>query len=331
MLEIRDVDVHDEADLKAWFDAWLESQDARPPALLESWESARLAFPRPHPGFRVEPFAAFEGHQVVGSGLLNVSLEDNLGLAFGEVGVPPRRRRRGVGSALLADLERRARAAGRDRLLLEVFVPPGGETRDTGFAEHHGYAVANREGMKALDLDEGEARWPALEAEAAAARGDYRIVSWRDACPEEHLESYGAALGRVMSLIPQGELDLEDSEWTTERIQAAERRRVEIGTATIESVALAPDGTVVGLTGLRVRLHDPRAAHISVTMVLPEHRGHRLGLGVKLAAHRDLREQIPQCRLVVTSNSEVNTHMNAINDAMGYRRVETLLEYQRRL
>ena len=106
---------------------------------------------------------------------------------------------------------------------------------------------------------------------------------------------------------------------------------MEIGTATIESAALAPDGTVVGLTGIRVRLHDPRAAHISVTMVLPEHRGHRLGLGVKLAAHRALREQVPQCRLVVTSNSEVNTHMNAINEAMGYRRVETLLEYQRHL
>jgi hypothetical protein len=34
---------------------------------------------------------------------------------------------------------------------------------------------------------------------------------------------------------------------------------------------------------------------------------------------------------VVPSNSEVNTHMNAINDAMGYRRVETLLEYQRHM
>ena len=86
-----------------------------------------MALPRPHPGFHVEPFTAFDGADAVGSGLLNLSLEDNVGLAFGEVGVAPRHRRRGVGSALLADLERRARAAGRERLLLEVFVPPAGE------------------------------------------------------------------------------------------------------------------------------------------------------------------------------------------------------------
>jgi GNAT superfamily N-acetyltransferase len=331
VLEIRDVDVHDEAGLKIWFDTWLASQAHRPPELLESWESARLALPRPHPHFHVEPFAAFDGREAVGSGLLNLSTEDNLGLAFGEVGVPPLHRGRGVGAALLAELERRARAAGRERVLLEVFVPPVGETRDAVFAERHGYAVANREGMKALDLDEAEGRWPALEDEAASARGDYRMVHWRDACPDEYVESFGAALSRMMGLIPQGELDLEDSVWTPERIREAERRRVEIGTATIEAAALAPDGTVVGLTGIRVRLHDPRAAHIGVTMVLPEHRGHRLGLAVKLAAHRALRAQIPRCRLVVTSNSEVNAHMNAINEAMGYRRVETLLEYQRHL
>ena len=32
---------------------------------------------------------------------------------------------------------------------------------------------------------------------------------------------------------------------------------------------------------------------------------------------------------MVTSNAEVNTHMNAINEAMGYRQVETLVEYHR--
>ena len=33
--------------------------------------------------------------------------------------------------------------------------------------------------------------------------------------------------------------------------------------------------------------------------------------------------------LVETSNAEVNVHMNAINHALGYRRLETLLEYHR--
>ena len=134
-----------------------------------------------------------------------------------------------------------------------------------------------------------------------------------------------------MSLIPQGDLDLEDRDWTVERVREAEQRRVEIGLATFESAAVAPDGTVVGLTGVRVSTHDRAAAHISVTMVLPEHRGHRLGLGTKLASHRALRAAFPECRLVTTSNAEVNPHMNAINEAMGYQVVETLIEYHKRI
>jgi hypothetical protein len=66
-------------------------------------------------------------------------------------------------------------------------------------------------------------------------------------------------------------------------------------------------------------------------MVLPEHRGHRLGLATKLATHRAVRAAFPECHLVVTSNAEVNTHMNAINDALGYEVLEDLLEYHRRL
>ena len=50
-----------------------------------------------------------------------------------------------------------------------------------------------------------------------------------------------------------------------------------IGLATFESAAVTPDGAVAGLTGVRANLHDPRVAHIGVTMVLPGHRGHRLG------------------------------------------------------
>jgi hypothetical protein len=66
-------------------------------------------------------------------------------------------------------------------------------------------------------------------------------------------------------------------------------------------------------------------------MVLPGHRGHRLGLAVKLAGHRALRAEVPDCQAVVTSNADVNQRMNAINEALGYRQLETLLEYHRTL
>ena len=66
-------------------------------------------------------------------------------------------------------------------------------------------------------------------------------------------------------------------------------------------------------------------------MVTPAHRGHRLGLAMKLATHRALRATYPECELVITSNADVNQRMNDINEAMGYRVIEQLMEVQKRL
>ena len=39
----------------------------------------------------------------------------------------------------------------------------------------------------------------------------------------------------------------------------------------------------------------------------------------------------PELVTVDTSNAEVNTWMNAVNEALGYRTIETLLELQKKL
>ena len=331
MGEIRDVDVGDERALRRWYDVWRAGQAHRNADLIPSWEAAGRPLASAPPGFDPQLFSLVDGDEAVGVCLLNLPLEDNPTVAYADLMVHPDHRRRGVGTSLLAALEERCRAAGRDRVLTEVHRTAAGDGGGAAFAEARGFSEANREGVKAVDLADAEPAWDALDAEVDAALGDHRIVTWRDRCPDRYVESFGAALSRVMSLIPQGDLDLEDRDWTVERVRAAERRRVEVGLATFESVALAPDDTVVGLTGVRVSTHDPVGAHVAVTMVLPEHRGHRLGLAIKLASHRALVDQVPGCRLVVTSNAEVNSHMNAINQAMGYRLVETLVEYHERL
>ncbi len=48
----------------------------------------------------------------MGVGLLNLPLEDNPTVAYADVMAHPDHRRRGVGTAVLAEIERRARAAG---------------------------------------------------------------------------------------------------------------------------------------------------------------------------------------------------------------------------
>jgi hypothetical protein len=66
------------------------------------------------------------------------------------------------------------------------------------------------------------------------------------------------------------------------------------------------------------------------TSVLKAHRGHRLGLLLKLGMLYWLREEEPQLRAVDTSNAVTNTHMVGINEAIGYRVVGTSFEWQRR-
>lgn len=130
--------------------------------------------------------------------------------------------------------------------------------------------------------------------------------------------------------IPLGDLDLRDSEWTPERVRDYEQRCREIGERSLIALALAPDGTVVGMSDVNVSEADPRYAWIGVTVVDAQHRGHRLGLALKLANHRLLWSLFPACEHVATSNADANEHMNRVNHDVGYRPAETCHELQKK-
>ena len=85
----------------------------------------------------------------------------------------------------------------------------------------------------------------------------------------------------------------------------------------------------MGYTDVSVSRAKTTQGSVGITFVLPGHRGHSLGLAVKLANHRALMAALPECEIVRTSNADVNDHMNAVNEAMGYRQVEDILEVQK--
>jgi hypothetical protein len=193
-----------------------------------------------------------------------------------------------------------------------------------------GYEVASRESIKELTLTDYLQRRDALAREAPVPDG-YRIITFDTMCPDEHLDSFGRLLGMLMSEVPLGELDLAASEWTPERIREAEQRQVDIGRHVQTSMAIAPDGSVAGVSDVRVDDSDPAYGQVGITIVDPAHRGRRLGLALKLATHDLAVTTYPELVSVDTSNAEVNTWMNAVNEALGYRTIETLLELQKRL
>ena len=50
---------------------------------------------------------------------------------------------------------------------------------------------------------------------------------------------------------------------------------------------------------------------------------------MKVLLHQRLRAEFPATELVVTGNADVNDHMNAVNEQLGYRPVDRVLELQK--
>ncbi len=334
-LKIRRVDPHDEPSLRQWWETGHAAGAERPYDLHPLWVLSRVALPRDDPEFEVALLGAFDNaalvDSMVGIAQLRLPLHDNQHMAYADILVPPVHRRRGVGSQLLEATENYARAAGRKVMLVEAPAPLAGENAGTRFAAAMGYQVGSSEEIKVLDLAAATPRWDALRSEVDEGIGAYRIVEWRVETPQEHVQRFCDLQSVFTSQIPLGDLPLESSEWTPARLRAQEQRSRALGRDVFVAVAFATDGALVGASDVRVVEADPRTAEIGITIVLPEHRGHRLGLALKLATHRRLRAAYPACEIVVTSNAGVNQHMNAVNERLGYQAVERLLEMQKEL
>jgi hypothetical protein len=63
---------------------------------------------------------------------------------------------------------------------------------------------------------------------------------------------------------------------------------------------------------------DPGWAHQMLTGVTRAHRGHRLGLLVKVAMAEWLKAAEPQVERLQTWNAQSNQYMIAVNEALGY-------------
>jgi RimJ/RimL family protein N-acetyltransferase len=87
-------------------------------------------------------------------------------------------------------------------------------------------------------------------------------------------------------------------------------------------------GRLVALTALGFERSSPWHAWQWITIVDPEHRGHRLGMVVKLENLRHAREHEPDLRVIDTGNAAVNDHMISINEAIGFRAVDAETHWQ---
>jgi RimJ/RimL family protein N-acetyltransferase len=165
---------------------------------------------------------------------------------------------------------------------------------------------------------------------AAPVSAGYEILTWRDRTPQAFLGDRALLERRITTDAPHGDLPVEEEHWDGERIREYEASHVARGRTVLSAGALK-DGHLVAFTDLQVPLASPQHAHQAGTLVLSEHRGHRLGARMKVAVLRELAASFPTVRRISTYNFEGNLPMVAVNEALGFRPAGQLSTWSVRL
>lgn len=300
---------------RAWHDAMERSVRAdRPHALTTTLGAFEVTATSPSTWYdRTWLWALVDG-EVAGVAELELPLGENTDVAWGEVLVLPAHRRHGIGRALWDALVERARAAGRTRLGGELGVDV--EVAGPG----HAFATA----MDAVEKHREDHLLADLPVPAATVDPAYDVVRWAGRCPDEHRADYLAMRNQMNVDVPVGELELEPVVMDEERLAASEERLMQAYDVRVAAARRRADGTFGGYSLLFVP-HGADHAWQDDTLVMPEHRGHRLGAALKSANYADLPAGV---RTVHTWTDPDNTAMHRTNTAMGFRVVERTYEVE---
>jgi GNAT superfamily N-acetyltransferase len=333
-VEIRPVDLGSDESMRAFY-ATLRSGETYgrvdPPypteRVLITWfrDETRLE--------KMTAHAAYFGTDVVGAGFLACPQLDNLEKAWIGIGVPPEYRRRGVGSALVEHLTTQARAADRQTMLAEAWIPFGA-TDDhpyRRFAEQHGFTLANVEVRRDLALPVSDRLLGSIESEIAPYVGSYRLETHENEIPDELVDSFCALVNLLPVEAPTGDIAFEPEAMTPADLRDREANSRKANMHTFASVGIDVDGGVVAYTSFAVSLDEPHKVHQWGTLVHPKHRGHRLGYAVKTRNLRVLQRDHPEATVVTTCNAEQNPYMVGINERLGYKPLEYVVALQRKL
>lgn len=258
--------------------------------------------------------------EAVGGGTATMPLQDNVEVVFVDVFVVPSHRRRGIGSTVLGGLI----AVGRQHGRSSAFAMPAwgvGVQDDPAprFAEAMGFALEQLDAVRELSLP---ATLPPLRVDPA-----YTLATWRGPCPEEWVDEY-AELRRILTEEAPNDAGLENEHWDAERVRKDEADLVRVGRTMQVTVARAASGGLAGHTQLAFPDDDAEVYQWD-TLVRPEHRGHGLGLALKIHTMHASADLLAGRRRITTENAADNTHMIAVNEQLGFRQTAWTGEYVR--
>jgi GNAT superfamily N-acetyltransferase len=330
MVTVVPVDPHDDAAFRAWYDALHSGATAgRTAPVVTTYDALAASLRDPGSTYRRTPAAAVEGNRTVGAALLELPLREDLTAADVEVAVPPEHRRRGIGTALWEWAAALADSEGRTVLQAEVNVPVG-ETEQTWpgsrFAHRFGFRTANVEDHLVVPLPLDVAALERLRDSVECADA-YSIRCWVGAVPDDLVEAYADLHTGMARDVPTGELTREAAVWDVARVRESEER---LARSYVALAAMAFDGDApVGYTLIYIPRAEPEHVLQDDTYVLEAHRGHNLGVLLKVANAGQLRAHVSAPGWLHTWTATSNAAMQRVNARFGFRATETLHEVER--
>jgi GNAT superfamily N-acetyltransferase len=332
-LKIRPLDLDDDGELHRFHEVGRRSEleDGRPWNAFWPYGDLAARLCEPAGDSRLTGWCAVRDDRLVGMGLVELSLLDNLDKGWVFVAVDPAARRRGVGGALLETLVEQVREDGRAEVLAEAAIPVG-ERNVSGtlrFAERHGFALSNIEVVRMLSLPVPNGLLEEIATEAAPHHRDYAVESYVDELPDRYLESYCHLLNQLGTDAPTGDVQFEEERVTPDVLRRKMERSRRAGRRTLYSLAVRDDEAVAH-SDLFTTAGSRRAYQMG-TLVRRDHRGHRLGTAVKVANLLSLTADRPDVTEVHTQNAETNEWMVSINVRLGFERVGLAPALVRRL
>jgi len=275
------------------------------------------------------------GGRAVGRAIYEYNTEGSADAAYFAIEVLPKFRRRGIGTALLAHLESFAAADSRSShhvYAISQELPGDRLASPTGFGSvaladdgvrfllKNGFQLEQVERSSKLALPVAPSTMAALLKAAVAASGpDYRVHTFVDRTPPEWLQDMAMLQTRMSTDAPSAGMDEVEDVWTVQRmLDYEERHAAGPRSALITMVEHIPSARLAGFTSLSVPPELHRTVTQEDTIVLNEHRGHRLGMLMKLANIEHLERVAPGHPSISTSNAEENRPMLSVNEAVGF-------------
>ena len=265
----------------------------------------------------------------VGVLVVDLPTRDNLHLVWAQIFIHPDHRRRGHGSVIMNEALRITREAGRNTIWVAAAEDDQGAQC---FVEKFGFRYASHDARRRqvlADVDDTEVRRLLASAEAAAA--DYYLQRLRPPTSDELLSELVEVTAAINDA-PMGDLTYEDEKFDLQRVQDLETALLGRAERGYRVIARHRETGEVG--GHTMVITDPLRSHVGMqadTAVARHHRGHRLGLLLKIDMMRWLAEVEPQLKVIETWNNADNRFMINVNEALGYRLSRIFNVYELRL